>query len=636
MAIKLGPDIASLSAQRHLADHGARVSKAFERLSTGLRINHPQDDPAGMVLAAQLSTDTRVYSQARRNLNDGISLLNIAEGALEAIKSISQRHLELATQAANGVYSSAQRSALQSEADALTAEYDRIIASTTYNGRSVFSVSSPELSLQAGYGTQSALSVSIGESLATGSATTSAYTSDGTFVTPHVLMGNIGGYEVAHGDFNEDGKEDIFASGGAGGTRVYLSNGDGTFKLGTNSIYNGTGAVETSDLDQDGHLDLIISAAGATTRHVYYGNGNGSFGAALVLGATSTGTYDADATDLNEDGRLDVVFVRNGVVDVYLSTGARTYSAPTQVVVTGATVSKDAQAGDFNEDGNMDIAVAMEIASFDGKFAILFGAGDGTFSSQLTLDGGYREAIKVADLNGDGNLDIIGSGTYAGIAVKLGNGNGTFKGSNYYGHYDSFGTGIEVGDVNDDDILDVVVSSYGASGNISVLLGAGNGTLKAAVSYSPGAVIYDVALVDVTGDGVEDVVFGGPGGAATNYFVGTSTLSQVTVGANFARPALDLTSQASARIAMDTVQETLALIETEQGTLGAFRSRVEVATSNLESLQSESAAALSRITSVDVAEEVAELVRAQILQNVVTALLAQSNVQSNIALKLLQ
>lgn len=102
--------------------------------------NHASDDAAGLAISSQLSAGARVLNQAIRNINDGISLTSIAESALNSLSDITIRQMELAEEAANGTYSSTQRSALQKEATELTKEFNRIIEGATFNGRRVLTL----------------------------------------------------------------------------------------------------------------------------------------------------------------------------------------------------------------------------------------------------------------------------------------------------------------------------------------------------------------------------------------------------------------------------------------------------------------------------------------------------------------
>jgi flagellin len=149
MAITINTNVASLTAQRHLADSTASLQTSIERLSSGLRINSAADDAAGLAIADKLRADTRIANQAIRNANDGISALSIGEQSLGKTGDILARLGELASQAASGLVSDVQRSAIQEEFGALVSEIDRISNTTTFNGVNLLS-GGTSVSLQIG------------------------------------------------------------------------------------------------------------------------------------------------------------------------------------------------------------------------------------------------------------------------------------------------------------------------------------------------------------------------------------------------------------------------------------------------------------------------------------------------------
>ena len=149
MAVSFGSNPSSITAQLALQKNTAALSKTFERLSSGLRINSAADGPADLMLADSLRADGRVAAVAIRNVNDGLSLTAIADSAMGEIASILDRMAELAEQSSNGVYTNTQRSAMELEFAALGSEVSRIAESTDYNDRQLLSNSS-SISIQAG------------------------------------------------------------------------------------------------------------------------------------------------------------------------------------------------------------------------------------------------------------------------------------------------------------------------------------------------------------------------------------------------------------------------------------------------------------------------------------------------------
>lgn len=140
MALTVNTNIASLNAQRNLLGSQNELNTALQRLSTGLRLNSARDDAAGLFVAEQITADIRGLNQAVRNAQDGISLGQVAEGALAEIANNLQRIREIAVQSANQTVQ--DRTGLQQEVDQLTQEISRIIATSQFNGTNLLSGSS--------------------------------------------------------------------------------------------------------------------------------------------------------------------------------------------------------------------------------------------------------------------------------------------------------------------------------------------------------------------------------------------------------------------------------------------------------------------------------------------------------------
>ncbi|MCO6430101.1 MAG: flagellin FliC [Deltaproteobacteria bacterium] len=139
MAINIRTNVPSLIAQRNLDASTGLLNTAYERLSSGLRINRARDDAAGLSIAESLKADSRVATVAIRNASDGISIISIADQAIGQIGNVLTRLAELAEQSANGVYGNTQRSALANEFTALTSEIERIAFTTEFNGLKLLS-----------------------------------------------------------------------------------------------------------------------------------------------------------------------------------------------------------------------------------------------------------------------------------------------------------------------------------------------------------------------------------------------------------------------------------------------------------------------------------------------------------------
>jgi len=132
--MRINHNISAMITQTALANNNSSMSKSLEKLSTGLRVNRAQDDAAGLAVSEQMRTQIRGLGKAKQNAQDGIALLQIAEGAAGEITNILQRQRELSVQAANDTLTSTERKYLDNEFQSLSKEINRIAASTNYNG----------------------------------------------------------------------------------------------------------------------------------------------------------------------------------------------------------------------------------------------------------------------------------------------------------------------------------------------------------------------------------------------------------------------------------------------------------------------------------------------------------------------
>lgn len=166
MSITIGSNNSSLNAQRRLATSTLGLNKAYERLSSGKRINTAADDAAGLTIADTLRANQRIASVGIRNASDGLSYINIADGAMAEIGNVLSRLAELAQQSANGVYSTIQRSALQGEFASLSSEIERIAITTVFNDVTLLSGGTETL-LQVGFNGASTAQIGISNVQAT-------------------------------------------------------------------------------------------------------------------------------------------------------------------------------------------------------------------------------------------------------------------------------------------------------------------------------------------------------------------------------------------------------------------------------------------------------------------------------------
>lgn len=613
MAISIGSNSASLRAQRAVAEGSDALSRVFERLSSGQRINRASDDSAGLAVATSLRTKARVFGRGIQNINDGISALSIADSNLEILGGVVTRLVELAEQAANGSYSAKQRKALDSEAQALRAEFFRIARTTKFNDLNLFDGSVQGLRLQAGFGTDGSVASSLGGKLGAGTV------GSANLVT---LASTSQNYELA--DLNGDGIKDLISAlASANSIGVQLGRGDGTFSSNT-SYAAGTGAYALSvgDVNGDGTLDVVTANGSTTSISVHIGRGDGTFAASTQF-TTAANPSSIKLADFNGDGKLDAVTAHSGAgaVNVMLGQGNGNFGSATSYLTGSFSFSTD--VGDLNGDGNIDIVAAN---AGSNNISVLMGKGDGSFSAATNYANfSFGGRIELGDLNGDGALDILNTDYIgSGVSVSLNRGDGTF------GTSSQVTTGLftsKLGDMNGDGILDLVGSNSGLA-SISIRLGKGNGTFDSASTFTLTDVSGALTVGDIDGDGVLDVLVG----ATTNA---NSVLSNTRDGIN---PILSfsLATQADALQALTPLRNKLDALTAQRGSVGAFQARLQSALNTLAGQTDEIRAADSRIRDGDMAKESADLVRLQILQQSGAAVLGQANQQPWLALQLLQ
>lgn len=161
MGLRVNTNIASLTAQRNLSGVSMRLQGNYARLSSGLRIATAADDAAGLAISERMRSQIRSYSQAARNAQDGISLVQTAEGALNEVSNILARMRELSIQSSNGTLSTTDRATIGTEVGQLVAELDRISASSDFNGINLLDGTSTTASIQVGINANETIDISL-------------------------------------------------------------------------------------------------------------------------------------------------------------------------------------------------------------------------------------------------------------------------------------------------------------------------------------------------------------------------------------------------------------------------------------------------------------------------------------------
>jgi len=331
-------------------------------------------------------------------------------------------------------------------------------------------------------------------------------------------------YGLTAGDFNEDGKPDLAITANIR-VYVFLGNGDGTFTPAAGSPVSvpsppyddfgspHTGPIVTADFNHSGHLGLAVGEFQNEAVVALLGKGDGTFTPSSAAFANALGqpTSAVSPADFNADGNLDLAITNEflGQSPVVLGSGKGAFTAAGNISAGNFAIG--VTVGDFNADGKPDTIVASGGTSAYpvSGIAVSLGNGDGTFThgngSPISV-GQNLSAIVTADFNGDGKLDVaVTDQDSNAVLILLGNDDGTF-GSPTTIAVGSQPTSIISGDFNNDGKLDLVTANFG-DGTVSLLLGNGDGTFtqSSGSPYAVGVGPFQIVAADFNGDGKLDL-----------------------------------------------------------------------------------------------------------------------------------
>jgi hypothetical protein len=334
-----------------------------------------------------------------------------------------------------------------------------------------------------------------------------------------------GGYDACNstaGDLNGDSKPEIVSFNcNANTITVYVNSGDGTF--GTGVYYNNNSDLDQyiydgaiADVNGDGHNDIVAINDDAGDLSVFLGHGDGTVGAQAQSFAVGGYAWNTPLiADFNGDGLADVIEADDLYNLVYLQgygdgtfRAVPTYALPNSFDQYAWTFS--VASGDFNGDGIPDVVVGQFQDFASTGVVVYLGKGDGTFYAGDSYGTSPRMSyVAVGDFNGDGKLDIAGIDEADDVLqILLGNGDGTFSiGGTYHtsASNNPAAQGLVVGDFDKDGKLDIAIANAN-TGDVGVLLGKGDGTFAAAVSYPiTGYAPFNLAAADLDGDGYPDL-----------------------------------------------------------------------------------------------------------------------------------
>ncbi|CAF4047001.1 unnamed protein product [Rotaria sp. Silwood2] len=340
---------------------------------------------------------------------------------------------------------------------------------------------------------------------------------NGSFRIQIILTTNANShpYFIAVADFNNDSRLDIIvANKGSDSVSILSGHGNGSFSVPT-SYYIGNNAspqsVAIGDYNKDNQLDVIVANYGTSELVLLLANGDGTFrNPTIFFTQYAFYPYSVAGADFNKDSRTDIAVVNHetSMLFTILSSDYHSLSNATKYSIENGSQPMSIVIADFNNDKTLDIAVANQ---GDSTVNILLGYSDGTFSSKTAYStgvGSQPSSITVGDINNDKLMDIIVTNYLDdNVGVFLGYGNGTFSNQTIYstGSF-SRPMSIATGDFNGDNRLDLSVANS-KTNNIIVLLGCGNGTFSNQMFYSTGdnSKPLSIASGDFNGDNLLDL-----------------------------------------------------------------------------------------------------------------------------------
>ena len=642
----INTNVLSLNAQRQLNKSQQSQATSIERLSSGLRINSAKDDAAGLAISTRFETQVRGLNQAVRNANDGISLAQTAEGALQETGSILQRMRELAVQSANDSNSDQDRLSIQSEVDQLYDELERISETTEFNGVKLLDGSAGTRTFQIGANAGQTLDFSL-ETVTASSLNLNSSSAQG-----ELNGGRINGGAVDQGDIeiNGVGIGALDATDNAQDIAAVINNSTGQTGV-TATAYNTVSGGQGATGITDGTLDIngdTVAASGSMDELVKNINRD-------VAGVTASLGTNGELVLSNDTG--DNITVTNGeelgfeAAATYQGYVSLSNASNEEIEITlgDAGTAADVQALGFNVSSGSDniTSGATNGAAITAADAIQINGVDlgavGTGSNVSAADiatainnikgetGVEAKATTSVEYAFDvDNFDLSTETTINGIVVS---GDGT---------PDSFQTMNDVVTaINGAGIQGVVASVNEETGGLVLTSDAG---INITVSQSAGGPFGGAGTGETTFGSLELSTTGGQDiiieskqstEALKDTALGKLGLTDQGGNSTSAGLGLSVTTVANASLAIERIDDALDKVSSARANLGAFQNRLGSTISNLENVSQNLSAANSRIQDADFAVETANMSKNQILQQAGISMLAQANASQQNVLSLL-
>ncbi|QLE96704.1 flagellin [Neptunomonas phycophila] len=574
MAMVINSNIMSLNAQRNLTMSQNEQNTAMERLTSGKRINSAADDAAGLSISNRMTSQINGLNQAVRNANDGSSLIQTAEGALDESTNILQRMRELSVQSANGTYDSGNRSTLNAEVSQLKEELDRISETTSFNGLNILDGTLGKVDLQVGSESNQTITMEIGamDTKSLGNGNTGDISGTAMGAIPPAPAGNvtINGQTLATADFPTGTLDDTL-----------------------NFINDNVSGVEATSF-----VELKADSAGD--------------------GVLADGeSFDVTVT-LNDGTTQDFSVINTGSMDEFVDA----INDKANGLVTAST----------DADGKLVLTAenAASIATVDDSD----GSGSGASG---TTDATQNASLSLTDTDGEKSITIsyatAADADVLGIDARTDSGDIQGSAAAAFGAFskgDVTINGVALNELTATDDAD----GNGTAGQVADMVAHINrqsGETGVVASLATGG---ELQLNSVDGTEISLDYRDSQAAAMKTAFGMNETNNAESYGNSVSQ--IDISTAAGAQQAIDTIDAALEQINSTRGDLGAVSNRLDFTVNNLSNVAENVSAARSQIQDADFAAESANLSRAQVLQQAGTAMLAQANASSQNVLSLLQ
>ncbi len=595
----INTNIASLNAQRNLNASQRDANVALERLSSGLRINSAKDDAAGLAISTRFQAQITGLNMATRNANDGISLAQTAEGALDEVTNNLQRIRELSVQSANATNSTSDREALNQEVQQRIAEINRIASQTSFNGLKVL---------------------------------------DGTFGEQTFQVGANAGETI--------GVSGLDSRGSQLGSIISQTSGLSATSLGAGDA--GETSLDVLSLDFTGDITVASTIGGETINVGAATYADAGELAAAIQNAIDTNANLPDVTVAASDDGASVVFSNASTTDIAatIDISDASGSAGTQAaraiggdIADGGTDTLDISSGfDFTNGGTITIAGGTPVTIADGASA-------GDIATRLGIELGSDFTVSesggtITITNPTGAAGATDPGT---IVIEDGTGNPNAS------------VGSSVTDLTAAEELTLAGAFNAATPvDINVQLNGTDILIEGATSLNDIVAQVNAKTVD-TGIRAnlnslnDEIIFSSQFGEPYTVSISTpnlldgagdpivqqdydATIADNTVSVN----ELDISTRDGAEETLVAIDYAFDKINGFRAELGALQNRFESTIANLSTTSENLSAANSRIRDADFAAETAELARTQVLQSAGLSVLAQANARPQQVLQLLQ